>query len=168
MNRASREAKKAAKAAQPLKNPGKSPRTAGNSLEATKKPRSLGIEHENAWHRRPVWRFADLDADHPIGAIGLEPDDFRRFHKALGSYETQTCAEIWSSQANGCNCYQVDEAHENITSRLVELSRDDETQLHTLRVTGAYRVFGVLRENVYHVLWIDPEHEMWPSVKKHT
>ncbi len=48
------------------------------------------------------------------------------------------------------------------------MEKDDATLLHSLRLNGAYRVWGILRENVYYVLWLDPEHEVWPSHLKHT
>ena len=89
-------------------------------------------------------------------------------HTKLGAYETQTIGEIWGSSDNGCHRYDVEEAHENIVERLVERQLDDETAVHSLRVAGKYRVHGILRENVFHILWIDHEHKMWPVEKQHT
>ena len=30
------------------------------------------------------------------------------------------------------------------------------------------QLYGFLVDNVFHMLWWDPEHEIWPSRKKHT
>lgn len=148
--------------------PVKAPRTADGAPVTEKLPQSLGIEHEDAKHRRPVWRFAYLDLEGPPSSGSLTVGDFTELHEKLGQYESQTCSEIWDQQSNGCKAYEVETAHDNITSRLTAIERDDETALHTLRFGGKYRVYGILRENVYHVLWIDREHEMWPSQKKNT
>jgi hypothetical protein len=109
-----------------------------------------------------------LDPGAPYGAARLTVEDFRLIHSKLGDYETQTVGEIWGSTDNGCKQYDLDDAHANIITRLRDIEKDDETALHTLRLTGAFRVYGVLRENVFHVLWLDPQHEMWPSQKKGT
>lgn len=146
----------------------KKPRTAAGAPVPEKKPVSLGIDDDDAKKRRPVWRFAYLDMDGPPSSHSLTVTEFKELHEKLGQYETQTCSEIWDQQANGCKSYDVETAHENITSRLTELHRDDETAVHTLRLAGKFRVYGILRKNVYHLLWIDHEHEMWPSVKKNT
>ncbi len=167
----SREDKKKAKQARIAagldRHPGKTPRSA-KEVPKAKQPRSLGIDNENAWHRNPVWRFGDIDMGAPpsIGKLGVE--DFITLHSKLGDYERQTCSEIWGQHNNGCKRYPVEEAHSNITSRLVEIERDDETALHTLRFGGEYRLYGILREHIFYLLWIDCAHEMWPSEKKNT
>jgi hypothetical protein len=145
----------------------KEPRAATSPL-AEKQARSLHVSTPDVMQRRPVWRFADLDIDGPPESGSLTADDFREMHSTLASYESQTLLEIWGQQNNGCKRYELDSAHENIIKRLEELERDDETALHTLRVQGAYRIYGVLREHIFYVLWIDHRHHMWPSVKKHT
>lgn len=107
-----------------------------------------------------------MDAPSSVGDLTVA--NFLELHEKLGQYETQTCAEIWGQYDNGCKKYEVEAAHENIMKRLVELERDDETAVHTLRVNGKYRIYGILREHIFYVLWIDREHEMYPSQLKHT
>ncbi|MGO4258780.1 hypothetical protein [Marmoricola sp. RAF53] len=145
----------------------KSPRNA-QRVTSEKQPRSLGIDHAEPWQRQPVWRFGDLDIEHPSAVGSLTPDDYAQVYKALGQYESQRCSEIWAQHDNGCKRYAVEDAHANITSRLTTLERDDETAVHTLRINGKFRVYGILREHVFYVLWIDREHEMWPSEKRNT
>lgn len=171
MKRETKKAKKAARKQVPeadAPTTGKQARSASASLSPAKAPTSLGIDHTEAWHRRPVWRFGDLDTEAPPAIGSLSVNDFRELHEKLGKYETQTCAEIWGQHDNGCKKYEVDGAHDNISARLTELERDDETAVHTLRVNGKYRIYGILRQHIFYVLWIDRQHEMWPSAKKHT
>jgi hypothetical protein len=53
--------------------------------------------------------------------------------------------------------------------RLVDLNLDDQTALWRLRLTGTARLYGLMYDDaVFHVLWWDPDHKVWPSRKKHT
>jgi hypothetical protein len=52
--------------------------------------------------------------------------------------------------------------------RLAELSLDDIEQLYSLRLTGTNRVWCLLQGSVMRVLWWDPNHQVCPSIKKHT
>lgn len=55
-----------------------------------------------------------------------------------------------------------------VQKRLNELRLDDYNELFSLRLSAKERVFGVLFGNVLKLLWYDPEHQVWPSPKKHT
>lgn len=147
----------------------KRPRTANGVPPASRVPRSLDIAHSDVWERCPVWRFGDLDADWPSGATGLDTGQLRDLYQKLGAYETQRLKEIWSPGVdNGCHHYDVADLPASAAARLTDQQRDDETRLYSLRLNGRYRVVGILRENVFFVLWLDPKHEVWPSKKRHT
>ena len=38
--------------------------------------------------------------------------------------------------------------------------------LQVIRITGARRLFGILQEHEFSIVWWDPLHEVWPSSKK--
>lgn len=44
----------------------------------------------------------------------------------------------------------------------------DVDEVFSLRINGAHRIFGILEEGVFHIIWDDPEHEICKSNKKHT
>ncbi len=144
------------------------PTTAAGIPPITREPRKLNIDHDDISKRRPVWRFEELDTAWPPAAVALTTAQFMMLHAKLGAYESQTLHEIWSLLDNGCKGYEVENLPNPAAKRLLEMEKDDATLLHSLRLNGAYRVWGILRENVYYVLWLDPEHEVWPSHLKHT
>lgn len=115
-----------------------------------------------------VWRFGDLDMEFPPAAKKLSAKQFFDLHDKLGAYETQTVSEVFGPADNGCKTYAAENLPTHTGKRLLAIRKDDETELHCLRLTGKYRVHGLLRENVYYVLWIDPEHEVWPSTLRNT
>lgn len=140
---------------------------AANLPAVARAPRALYVDDGSIQNRCPVWRFADLDPHWPQAATELSIDQFRDLHTKLGAYETQKLSEIWHPGSQ-CHMYLVNDLPDAAFARLSELDRDDETAIHTLRVTGRFRVLGILREHIFYVLWIDPDHEIWPSKKKHT
>ena len=52
--------------------------------------------------------------------------------------------------------------------RLDAIGLADMTKISVFRLSGVLRLYGFRRENVFHVVWWDPPHQIWPSVKKHT
>lgn len=135
---------------------------------SVRQPRSLRIDDDDPKRRAVVYRFGDLDRDFPPASVDMTTEQFEELHVKLAGYESQTVNEIWGPQTNGCHMYEVEELPDPSAKRLTECERDDATRLHSLRVNGKYRVIGILRANIYYLLWIDPEHEVWPSQKRNT
>ena len=52
--------------------------------------------------------------------------------------------------------------------RLETLGLSDMTSIARLQLTGQQRLYGFLVDAVFHVVWWDPNHEIWPSTLKHT
>lgn len=53
--------------------------------------------------------------------------------------------------------------------RVTSLKHDDVARLDRLRLSGRWRVWGILQpDGLFRVLWWDPYHRICPSPKKHT
>jgi hypothetical protein len=52
--------------------------------------------------------------------------------------------------------------------RLEAIGLADQTRISRLRLGGTERLYGFLLGNVFHVVWWDPRHEIWPSELRHT
>ena len=53
-------------------------------------------------------------------------------------------------------------------TRLETAGLADQTKIWRLALGGKPRLYGFLVGNIFHVVWWDREHEVWPSRKKHT
>jgi hypothetical protein len=53
-------------------------------------------------------------------------------------------------------------------ARLDAIGLADMTKISVLRLGGQQRLYGFRDRNVFHLVWWDPRHEIWPSHKKHT
>ncbi len=47
--------------------------------------------------------------------------------------------------------------------RAQELFPDDHERIHSLRMSGRKRIWGLQFENEFSVIWWDPEHSIWPT-----
>lgn len=111
--------------------------------------RKLDIEHQS-------WGMLHVGIKHFLDEILCKMKDF----------ETRTWAEIKGGKQN--HSIAVDLIEPVAQKRLQELGLDDLDSVFSLRLTGTKRLFGIRTGRVFEVLWYDPEHEICPSLKKHT
>jgi hypothetical protein len=122
-------------------------------------------EAPNVPRRTPLWAFRFIDLGGPWCWSALSGGDLAQVLQRLKLLESMTWAEIEGAEhhfvdVGGCS--------KRARDRLQELKHDDTPALFSLRVTGRRRIYGIRNENVLSFLWWDPEHEVFPSQKKHT
>ncbi len=83
----------------------------------------------------------------------------------LKDFETMTWQEISGHRHHSI---PVDTLSANAKRRLSDLKLDDIDEVFSLALTGTQRVVGIRDQNVFRVLWWDPEHRVCSSHKKHT
>lgn len=128
-----------------------------------------GPDRSEVMTRHLVWRFADADHEGPWAVAGAaEGGVLQGLLQAMGDFESMTIRELFHTGKEPGKQYDVPALPSATLARLTELEREDETKIARLRITGERRLYGFLRENVFHVLWWDPHHEVYPSFKKHT
>lgn len=69
---------------------------------------------------------------------------------------------------NGSHDVELDQIIPEARKRLEEIEQDEIAQLYSLRLSGKKRMWGIKDNNVFWILWWDPNHEICPSLKKHT
>lgn len=115
----------------------------------------------------PVWRFSDVDHDGVYSFSVMDTAKFVEFLGKLKSFESMKWKELLTGGQH-CKRYEVDKMPAPSRKRLIELQLDDLDTLVRFRCSGPERLYGFLRGHVFHVLWWDPEHRVWPSMKKNT
>ena len=133
-----------------------------------KQPMEPAFDRDEVMQRRPVWRFGAADHDGTWAFDCLTGDALIDVLKKLGDFESMTVRELFHRGEEPGKHYKVSGLPAAARVRLTELERDDETEISRLRLTGTQRLYGFLREHVFHVLWWDPDHTVYPSNKKHT
>jgi hypothetical protein len=143
---------------------GKHP-VAGSRVPEGKHPRFA--HSPDSWvTARPAWRVGQARRAGEYAWHTLSQDDLHDLHDRLSAFEGMTWQQIQqSAKSHFINVSTISKtAQEDLSSRKL----DDVDQVFSLRLTGAKRVFGLLREGVLDILWWDPDHQVCPSNLKHT
>jgi len=114
------------------------------------------------------WRFEFLGTEPIYGIGGLCGDDSAALIKRLCALENTRINELFHSSDDTIKDYNVDKIPNAKASKRLADQYPDQTKIYRLRCGGKKRLYGFLAENVFHALWWDPDHEIWPTKKKHT
>lgn len=119
--------------------------------------------------RHPVWGFHMHDASHPRWSIENYPF-YEVIMKKLVSFEGLTWAEIQAASGgrrNGTNHHfePVAILSKEAQKRILELKLDID-EVFSLRLSATERLYGIVDDGVFYILWYDPIHEITPvSIK---
>ncbi|PYY38841.1 hypothetical protein [Curtobacterium sp. MCPF17_046] len=128
----------------------------------------LDVTNDDVMSRRLVWRFNEVDKAGPWPPAHIGPDEFGDLLEKMAYFESMTIGEIFKPGSEHGKSYDVEQLPASPRRRLVQIEKDDEDAVSRLRLSGRRRLYGFLREHVFHVLWWDPTHDVYPSKKKRT
>lgn len=137
-----------------------------------KEKRSKNIEKIEGYLRmHPIWAFRQCDQSHERWSLKNSESFYQDILEKLVSYEGMTWGEIQAasggkSAGNGTNNHfeSIADMSKEAQKRAEEL-RLDVDQLFSLRLTGKKRLYGILDQGIYRVIWYDPEHEIYSTSK---
>lgn len=142
--------------------------TPPREVTRTKRTPTLNVSGNDILKRQLVWRLSWVDNEGPWSLINISRIQMTQLIDKMISFESMTVGEIFGPGSEHGKSYTVSDLPNVASRRIKEIKRDDEDQIHRLRCSGTQRLYGVMREHVFHVLWWDPEHEVWPSTKRNT
>lgn len=112
------------------------------------------------------WTTRDCDYDGPFGWCKASHQDiFLKVIPKLQNFESQSWGEIETESNNNHHSIEIDQLCPEARQRLPDTKCKDMEELFSLRLEGAFRVWGARREGVFEVLWYDPQHQVYPVVK---
>lgn len=118
---------------------------------------------------RICWRFVHVDQDGPWATATMTAEAVHALLAQLTAFESMTIDELFHRGDYPGKCYDVHALpNKSARERLEAVGLADMTRIWRLRIGGTGRLYGFLIDNVFHVLWWDPQHEVWPSKKRHT
>lgn len=117
---------------------------------------------EGASSARIGWRFNLADTE---GPWAITPEVWAGLREHLKWFETMTMHELFDKGEEPGKDYALDRGFPNGEAgrRWARLGLDDQDRVSRLRRGGPIRIYGLRVANVFHVLWWDPRHEIWPS-----
>lgn len=97
---------------------------------------------------------------------------FNKIYPKLRSFEDSTWDEIdRATHDNGKSCNHnnsIQDLTKMAKNRLDELKYSDRSEIYSLRLGNTIRIYGFRELNYLDIIWIDPDHQVCKSNKKHT
>jgi hypothetical protein len=126
------------------------------------------------WGKSPLWSFKYCDFEY-VKWCFAESDQIRGVLKKLKAYEHQTWGDIcqalgkrntlhhrvWATEM----CTEAFKRIQELNLTKLEFYRDS---LFSFHLEGKNRLWGIINEGVYFIIWYDPNHEVYPVSKKFT
>ena len=130
------------------------------------KPKIFPVDKKNQTHENDfvAWRFSSIDK----GGEFAWPDSsaiVNEIHKTLYGYDSMTWSEVKSKQ---CHSIPTQILSNSAKKRLEIIGKADAEKLFSFRVNARARIFAIRDNNVAKLLWWDPDHQVCPSILKHT
>lgn len=128
---------------------------------------------QSFFDQRPIWSFAKCDFEHDKWSMPCHKDCLSDLMKRLKDFEGMTWREIFSDTSGRKNNTKnhpipIVDIIKPAQRRLKEINLDDFEELYSLTITGRQRLWGVIVNGVYCVVWLDLDHEIFPSSKRGT
>lgn len=140
---------------------------AGYQPQPSKTPR-LAADPESFYDRNPSWRVNRLEVREPYGWHILTDAKLHEIREKLTGFENSTWKDILVRAGDRNHFVEVSRLCPAAKKRLSDLRMGDIEELVSLRLSGKERIWGILNQGVMQLLWWDPDHEVCPSLLKHT
>jgi hypothetical protein len=134
---------------------------------SSKSPKSANSPH-SSYNQRPSWRVSRIELVDPYGWHVLDLKMITYLKGKLAHFETMTWGEILIDAKKQNHSVKVESLASSAKKRLEETEQDDVDELVSLHLSGRQRVWGILDQGTLNLLWWDPEHQVCPSLMKHT
>jgi len=135
------------------------PRSATNRVEK-KTVRTQGVQQPVT----PSWRFSTVDKNGPF-AWPSDTDIENKILQKLRHFDSMKWQEI---EGPDHHTIEVSNLSKEAQNRLTEIKQDDLDEVFSFHFSGKPRIIGIREMNVIKLLWWDPDHQVCPSIKKHT
>jgi hypothetical protein len=137
------------------------------TVASGKMPR-VAEEPHSIMDARPSWRLSNLRMKAPFGWDAIDRDDMKQVIAHFKSLESMTWSDILvASRKHNHHC-DVARMSRNAQACIEEDWQGGVDDVLTIRLTNKKRVWGILEGAIVYLLWWDPEHDVYPSLKKNT
>ena len=142
-------------------------------------PQNIGkhaksIENPDSFYDQiPTWSFSKCDFSHSEWGVGANIKILPKIIIRLAAWEGQKWKDILtdtSGRKGNTKNHLVPMSHliREAQLRISEIKLEDFDGLYSLSVDGGVRIWGVIIDGVFCLVWIDSNHGICPSKKNHT
>lgn len=136
------------------------------SKPGVKKNPRIDSSLQSPLDRYPAWHLDLIDLEGPWGWQNITKEIFlTQILPKIKNFEGMFWKEILNKQNHEV---QVEQICREAQKRLKHIDCDDIENLVSLRLGSTQRIWGFREDNIFKILWWDPDHQVYPSKKKHT
>lgn len=135
----------------------------------TKQPK-IAEDPQSFLGNHPVWSFKSLDNGYHKWGFVHTDDLFGKVISKLKENEGMTWGEIMSS--SGGRTHGTNNHYEDVSKLIPEAQKrwrnlhlEEYDRVFSLRLNGVQRLYGILQDGVFRIVWFDQEHEIYPTKK---
>jgi hypothetical protein len=132
--------------------------------EQLKRPRRYPSLNHNV--EKVAYRFGWMDSDCPWGWNDVDAPKLLEIQQKLGQWEGFTWGQLLAEAPDNQHDIPVTHLIPAAMDRLVAKNLDDLDSLFRFRLSGKERLWGARMDNIFYLIWWDPEHLVCPSSKK--
>ena len=93
---------------------------------------------------------------------------FNEILEKLGHWEKKTWAQVLSDDPTHQHDVEVPKLVKDARDRLAAINLEDYDSLFRFQLSGRERLWGIRQENIFYLLWWDPNHQVCPSTLRNT
>jgi hypothetical protein len=135
----------------------------GHRPQPTKTPHQ--VEGVDVSGLKVLWSFEVFDHQKKWYDEGYQEEPFREVAQHMRDYEGRTWGEILAHGKRD-HFIPTKDLIPDAQARLRVINQDDIDHLLRFRFSGARRIWGIKKEQVFRVVWWDPQHRVCPSKEK--
>ena len=127
------------------------------------------VEDPQAYFKKsPIWSFRRLDDEYTKWGFAHTAQLNERVIHELRSLEGMTWYQIMSAaggRGHGTNSHfeKVAELIPEAQARWKYLKLEEYDTVFSLRLTNTHRLYGILLNGVFQIVWYDQKHEIYPT-----
>jgi hypothetical protein len=130
-------------------------------------------EQKSFFSQKPTWSFSRCHFDHPRWGLEFHSGKLLNIVRFLSGLEGQSWSDILTSTAGrrGNTRHHpipADEFSKEIQDVIAERKLHLFDNIYSLAMSNTERLYGVIADGVFFVVWYDPIHEIYPVQKRHT
>jgi hypothetical protein len=144
-----------------VKKPGRLKQPASREIPSGDKTPKIASEPSFYDDRKAAWRISKIQISSPYGWHELTAPEVAEIKEKLGTFEKNTWRELFVRDARLNHCIPSNELKCPIARKWMTINMPDQPYLWTLRLSGAERVWGILSEGAYQIVFWDPQHLIW-------
>lgn len=139
------------------------------AVSNSKQPK-IAVDPQSFLGKHPVWSFKSLDNGYCKWGFVHTDDLFGKVISKLKDYEGMTWSQILS--ASGGRSHGTNNHYEDIAELIPEAQRrwkaihlEEYDRVFSLRLAGVERLYGILEDGIFRIVWFDQTHEIYPTKK---